>query len=338
MTESQIQDSPDVTERIDLQAVLNARSNKPSDPAAPAPVSPGADPVAPTPPADEPAPPAPADPFVSRFGKAAEEVEAELGRYKWVEEDPFIKTTLEQYRSGQPLDKIVNVLGKDWTKADDEAVIRESLSREGIADKELQDYKLRQDYGDYAPDDDSPEAKLARMSMAKKAAEARSAFVDEQKKFGQPVDHVAKQSADVEKLLSDWHGYVDGATETKALTETKRLALTVDGQTQNLEVDPTKITKLVKGYGDLLGAIGDLPLDRQYQIAAFATDPDQFMRQLVELGKTQAKADLLREERNPAPVTPPAPEGGPNLNQKDRSEWTPEDKAAFVKGATVRKR
>ena len=337
MSESQIQDNPGTDGKIDLQAVLDARANKTPEPATPvAPVTPTPEPESPL--AATPEPATPEDPFISRFGKPAEDVEAEMSRYKWVEEDPFIKTTLEQYRSGQPLDKIVTVLGKDWAKVADEDIIREAYAREGITDKELQDYKLRQDFGDYAPEDESPEAKLARMGLAKKAAESRTALIEEQKKFGQPTDHAAKQEAEVAKWIESWHSQVDSDPQTKALNETKRLALTVDGQTQNLEVDPTTLTKLVKGYGDLLGAIGDLPLDRQYQIAAFATDPEQFMRQLVELGKTQAKADLLREERNPAPVTPPAPEGGPDLNKKDRSEWTAADKAAFANQAIVKKR
>jgi len=318
----------DAPVKIDLKEVLANRNN-------PAAANPPVDPAAPEPPAAPPAPEPepPQDPFMSRFGRPADEIESQLTKTKWVEEDPFIQRVLDQYRQGQSLDKIVTVLGKNWKDAPDEDIIRELYAREGIADKELQEFKLRQDYGDYTPEDDTPEAKLARMSLAKKAAEARSLLLKEQSEFGQPVNHQEKDLQTIQKLVDEWHSQVDSNPMTKALNETKRLPLTIEGQVQNLEVDSNQITKLVKGYGDFLSAIGDLSLERQYQVAAFVSNPEQFMTQLVELGKTTAKEALLREERNPAPVSPPAPPGLPDLGSKNPKDWTAEEKAAFVRGA-----
>ena len=320
-----------VPEKIDLAEVLAARNNPPAPapaPVEPPPVETPAPPVTPA-----PAPEPPADPFVTRFGRPAEEVEKELNQVQWLKEDQFINKVVSLYKGGQPLDKIINTLGKNWKDAPDADIIREVYAREGITDRELQDFKLQQQFGDYTPEDDTPEAKLARMELAKKAAEARTAFLKEQESFGQPVNHPEKMAAEIEKMVADWHSQVDAAPETKAIKETNRLALTVDGQTQNLEVDSAKLSQLVKGYGDLLSAIGDLPLSQQYQVAAFASDPEQFVRQLVELGKTMAKEAFLKEERNPAPVTPPAPPELADLAGIPPAQWTAEQKAMFARGA-----
>lgn len=272
----------------------------------------------------------PPDPFLERLGLPEDAVRKAL-EYKWVEEDPFIKKALETYRTGKPLNEIVSILGKDWTKADDREVLRESLSREGITDKELQDYRIQQIYGGYDAEDESPEARLARIEVSRKAADSRQKLIEEQQSFGSPINHPEKELQELQRQLEDWHGLIDRDPATQILKTTGRMALTLDGQTQNLEVNADAVTALIKNPGDLLGKIGELPLEKALQIAAFISDPDTFVRQWAELGKVQAREAMLREARNPEPVTPATPPM-PDLKGKELKDMTPEEKRAFISG------
>lgn len=293
-------------------------------------------------PTHEPAPaPAPepvvVDPVKEKWGIALDELEPVINRaqqYSWVEEDTFAKTVLSKYREGVPLDEIVKVIGKDWSKAADLDVIREDLARQGITEQDLQDYQIAKTYGEYGEDDDSQEARLAKKALAKKSSEIRGQLIEEQKKFGSPTNHAEKEMQALQAQLQAWHQAIENDPITKAVKETNRLTLTYDGREQNLEVQSGEVVEIAKNPGKLIERFGEMNLSQQYQLAAFLSNPDQFVAQVAELGKIAAKEALLKEERNP--ITPPTPDPSakPRITDKPISEMTTEEKMELLKGAT----
>lgn len=291
-----------------------------------------------TAPAPAPAPePVVVDPVKEKWGIALDELEPVINRaqqYSWVEEDTFAKTVLSKYREGVPLDEIVKVIGKDWSKAADLDVIREDLARQGITEPDLQDYQIAKTYGEFSEDDDSPEAKLARKALAKKSSEIRGQLIEEQKKFGSPTNHAEKEMQALQAQLQAWHQAIENDPITKTVKETNRLTLTYDGREQNLEVQSGEVVEIAKNPGKLIERFGEMNLSQQYQLAAFLSNPEQFIAQVAELGKIAAKEALLKEERNP--ITPPTPDPSakPRITDKPISEWTAEEKMEVLRNAT----
>lgn len=305
----------------------------PTEPAAPQQNEPTPEPV-PAAPAPEPAA---VDPVKEKWGIALDELEPVINRaqqYSWVEEDTFAKTVLSKYREGVPLDEIVKVIGKDWSKAADLDVIREDLARQGITEQDLQDYQIAKTYGEYGEDDDSPEAKLAKKAIARKASEIRGQLIEEQQKFGSPTNHAEKEMQALQAQLQAWHQAIDNDLVTKSMLESNRLTLSYEGREQNLEVPSGEVVDVVKNPGKLIERFGGMSLNQQYQIAAFLSNPEQFIQQVAELGKIAAKEALLKEERNP--VTPPTPDPSakPRITDKPINEWTAEEKMEVLRNAT----
>lgn len=304
----------------------------PTEPAAPQQNEPTPEPApAPTP------EPVVVDPVKEKWGIALDELEPVINRaqqYSWVEEDTFAKTVLSKYREGVPLDEIVKVIGKDWSKATDLDVIREDLARQGITEQDLQDYQIAKTYGEYGEDDDSPEAKLAKKAIAKKSSEIRGQLIEEQKKFGSPTNHAEKEMQALQAQLQAWHQAIENDPITKAVKETNRLTLTYDGREQNLEVQSGEVVEIAKNPGKLIERFGEMNLSQQYQLAAFLSNPEQFVAQVAELGKIAAKEALLKEERNPVAPPTPDPSAKPRITDKPVSEMTTEEKMELIKNAT----
>lgn len=287
-----------------------------------------------TPPVDVP------DPIKERYGIAIDEVGSYIDKanqYSWLEEDTFAKTLLSKYKEGRPIEEVVKIIGKDWSKAADLDVVKEDLARQGITEDDLQEYQIQKLYGEFSEDDDSPEAKLARKQLKRTADELRAKFVKEQEEFGKPVNHQEKEMEQFRQQLQQWHEYIDKDAATKTLTESKRITFTHDGREQNLEVDATKLLETVKSPGKFIEQIGQMPLDMQYKVAAFLSNPDQFIGQLVELGKVAAKEAFLKEERNPEPQPHIEPDLQRKFTDKPISEWTTDEKRTFLKGATLKR-
>jgi len=278
------------------------------------------------------------DPIKDRFGMDAEQLEQKLQQLQdlqWLEEDPFFKKTMEQYRSGKSLNDIANVLGRNWNDASNEEVLREQLVRDGYVEKELQDYKIQEMLKGFSDDDDSVEAKLARKDFAKKADEYRKQLIQEQQDFGKPVDHNAKEVEQLKQQLEQWWNSIDSDPLTEQLEQTSRLELKYGDQTQNLEVDPETLKTFVKDPVSMIDAIGKMELPNHYEVAAFIANPEQFKKQLIEMGKLSVKQEILNEERNPEPKTPdPGPT--PELASIHPKDMTPQQKAEFLRRVTLK--
>lgn len=280
------------------------------------------------------------DPVKERYGIALDELEGVIqkaNQYSWVEEDSFAKTVLEKYREGKSLNDIAQVLGKDWTKASDLDIIREDLARQGITETDLQDYQIGKLFGEFDEGDDSPEAKLTRKQLAKKASELRAQYQEEQKAFGSPTNYQEKEMAEFEKQIAEWQKFIDNDPATKSIVENKRLTFEYDGRQQNLEVDANALVEMTKHPGKFIERLGEMDLETQYKVAAFLQDPNQFIKQVAEIGKLSAKEALLKEERNPEPQPHVEPDLQRKFTDKPISEWTSEEKLKFLREAQIKR-
>ena len=285
--------------------------------------------------------PPPIDPVKERYGIGLDELEGIIQKansYSWVDEDNFAKTLLSKYKEGNKVEDIVKTIGKDWAKADDVDIIREDLARQGFTESDLQDFHIAKLYGEFSPDDDSPEAKIARKQLANKASELRRQYQKEQEDFGKPVNYQEKEMAEFQKQIEQWHQYIEKDASTKTLMDNKRITFQYDGREQNLEVDPTKLVEMVKSPGKFIERIGEMSLATQYQVAAFLSDPEQFIGQIAEIGKLSAKEALLKEERNPEPQQPGIDESAKRkFTDRPVNEWTTDEKMEFLKNAQVKR-
>jgi hypothetical protein len=280
------------------------------------------------------------DPVREKYGIAMDEVGQYIekaNQYSWLEEDTFAKTLLSKYKEGKSIEDVVKIIGKDWSKAADLDLVKEDLARQGITEDDLQEYQIQKLYGEFSEDDDSPEAKLAKKQIKRTADELRAKFIKEQEEFGKPVNHQEKEMEQFRNQLQQWHEYIDKDDATKTLVESKRITFNHDGREQNLEVDASKLLETVKSPGKFIEQIGQMPLDMQYKVAAFLSNPNQFIGQLVELGKVSAKEALLKEERNPEPQPHIEPELRAKFTDKPIKDWTTEEKREFLKNAVVKR-
>jgi hypothetical protein len=280
------------------------------------------------------------DPIREKYGIAMDEVGQYIekaNQYSWLEEDTFAKTLLSKYKEGKSIEDVVKIIGKDWSKAADLDLVKEDLARQGITEDDLQEYQIQKLYGEFSEGDDSPEAKLARKQIERTANELRAKFIKEQEEFGKPVNHQEKEMEQFRNQLQQWHEYIDKDDATKTLVESKRITFNHDGREQNLEVDASKLLETVKSPGKFIEQIGQMPLDMQYKVAAFLSNPNQFIGQLVELGKVSAKEALLKEERNPEPQPHIEPELRAKFTDKPIKDWTTEEKREFLKNAVVKR-
>lgn len=199
----------------------------------------------------------------------------------------------------------------DWNKVPDDKLVMDSLKAKypNMDEQELRDYfNYKYKQGEFDSEEDK---RFGSLSLKAEASEIRQQRIAEQQKFKVPVIEQAKPTAEQlaqeqkikeenEKLIQ----YVNNHESTKALLNSKRVAIKLpDGiKPFNYNVDPKVVLdalynpEAANKYGRLKTGEPDVQL--AYELALFKMNPEQFKRDLINIGKGIGHRKEVEEAQN----------------------------------------
>jgi hypothetical protein len=225
--------------------------------------------------------------------------------------DDFTLEFAEYRKNGGDPYAYLEAKSLDWNKVPDDKLVMDSLKSKypNMDEQELKDYfNYKYKQGEFDSDE---EKRYGSLTLKAEASEIRQQRIAEQQRFKVPVIEQAKPSAEQlaqeqkikeenEKLIQ----YVNNHESTKALLNSKRVAIKLpDGiKPFNYNVDPKVVLdalynpEAANKYGRLKTGEPDVQL--AYELALFKMNPEQFKRDLINIGKGIGHRKEVEEAQN----------------------------------------
>lgn len=234
--------------------------------------------------------------------------EAAKEEYKF--QDDFIKDVVSYYEKTGDLTPYLQAKLVDYKAMSSEQIMRHKLKKDygelsekafdKLYNREVVDkYKL--DIDEY----DEDEVSLGRELLDVEAGKHKAAYIKEQESFKAPESKSQNQEQEIAQQYEQWAKVIGEDSETKKLSETKNL---VWGEDENnlfhYEVKPEELVDMAvnnqKFFDLFAGKEGTVDLKKWYQVAAFAKDPDAFVKSLITHGKSMGEEKIIETVKNPS--------------------------------------
>jgi hypothetical protein len=230
-----------------------------------------------------------------------------------IEKDEFLKGFVNHYLTTGNANAYLEAKGVDWDKKDDLDVlrnqfdrdyadldpkVREKLWRRELADK----YKIKPDLTQ--EEMESEDYEIAQGLLKRDAKKIRDQFKETQKKF-QVVDRKVEEKAPPKFDPAAYKQQLLAEKEVSDFMKNKLLKLGVKGEDGNhYGYEPTNPEQIIemmvddrKFWGTFVNG-KTIDRNKQAKIYAYANNPDEYEKQLVEFGKTLALEERLKEVKN----------------------------------------
>lgn len=235
--------------------------------------------------------------------------------------DEWSKGLFERIKAGHDITPYLEAKTVNLKEMTPEQLFRKKLKDEyGVSGKDLERLYKDEVIDKYKLDPESyeeDEISVGKLRMAKAAEAIRSEYEEKLKPYLQPGP--LKQESETqespkpegpteEEIMAQFKEFeqkLKTSPQTKELLEKKTFIIpTVDDEKFNLEVEsPEELVDMAvnseKFFG-LFNTENGPDLQRFYQVASFARDPDKFIKLLVAHGKELGQAKVLKEIENPS--------------------------------------
>jgi len=263
--------------------------------------------------------------------KSWDEVEAALSAKPQAKEpeykDDYIKKAVEYYNATGDLKPYLEAFSVDYSKMDDEAIMRMNLRKEypTVSQKALDRIyheRVTKKYNLDPDENDAEDIEIGKELMAADAAKIRDESIKQQQAFKAPEvkQPEAPQQPDPEAIKAEIEkikNTVKNDPAGKALLTDKRIVFKHDGNDFNFEVkQPENLIDMVvddsKFWKLFIGADGKVDYNKFFRIAAIASDETAFMGGHLNHAKSQGKGEVLNKIKNTVKPTGDAPKGDRN--------------------------
>lgn len=248
---------------------------------------------------------------MEKLGFTIEEARMAKEKYeslKVFDEDDFLKNFASAYRNHQDPTKVLSLMTTDFSKMSPQELVKYDL-RERYPDVSERVFErlLEEEYSKYGidenaltdEDEDSPDVELMNL----RTREIRQRLTESREKFLASTPS-AQTSAEYEKFIN----FVKSHPATQSLAEQK----VVFGDF-NYAVDKDSLLEYAidgQKFFDMFNHEGQVNLDKFYKVAAFAKDPDAFLKAQNAHAVAKAKIEWLKELKNPSINPTPKPSTG----------------------------
>lgn len=268
-----------------------------------------ADPVN-TDPAPAPAEPAKADPTPEPAKTEPAKADTPKADPAPTFKDDFIKSVVEYYEKTGDLTPYLQAKLVDFQGMSDEEIMRRDL-REAypeVSDKAFEKLYKQQVIDKFKLDADTYEEddiELGKELLKSEASKIRARYQEWQKGFQAPEPEPDNSAEEEARLLKEFEERVKSNELTKAILNDKRIAIkTADGEF-NFEVqDPNALLDMTidndKFFSQFIAGEGEIDYARWYKTSAYAQNPEQFERSLINYGKTLGREEITKEIKNPS--------------------------------------
>ena len=228
--------------------------------------------------------------------------------------DDFIKNAVAYYNENGTLNPYLEAKSVDFTEMGDEKVMRYNLKKQNptLSDKALERLYQRDVINKYSLDNDKfdeDEVELGKELLKADADKLRKSFVDEQKKFVEPVASKNKEDAvELEERKVQWEKTVNSHKLTKDVMDNKRILINFKDETFSYEVDnPKELQEMTldnnKFFNLFADGEGNVDFDRWYRVLTYAADPETYEQSLISHGIGLGQEKVVKDLKNPSKVT-----------------------------------
>ena len=219
--------------------------------------------------------------------------------------DDFIKNAVAYYNENGTLNPYLEATAVNFTEMGDEQVMRYNLKKNNptLSDRAIERLYQRDVINKYSLDEDKfeeDEVELGKELLKADADKLRNTFVDERKKFVEPVVSETKEKAENQKIeRSEWENTVKSNKTTKDVLDNKRILISFKDETFSYEVDnPQELQDMTidnnKFFNLFSDGQGNVDFDKWYRVLTYAADPKLTNNRLYLMVLGWAKKRLLR--------------------------------------------
>jgi len=228
--------------------------------------------------------------------------------------DDFIKNAVAYYNENGTLNPYLEATAVNFTEMGDEQVMRYNLKKNNptLSDRAIERLYQRDVINKYSLDQDKfeeDEVELGKELLKADADKLRNTFVDEQKKFIEPVVSETKEKAENQKIeRSEWESTVKSNKTTKDVLDNKRILISFKDETFSYEVDnPQELQEMTidnnKFFNLFSDGQGNVDFDKWYRVLTYAADPETYEQSLISHGIGLGQEKVVKDLKNPSKVT-----------------------------------
>ena len=228
--------------------------------------------------------------------------------------DDFIKNAVAYYNENGTLNPYLEATAVNFTEMGDEQVMRYNLKKNNptLSDRAIERLYQRDVINKYSLDQDKfeeDEVELGKELLKADADKLRNTFVDEQKKFIEPVVSETKEKAENQKIeRSEWESTVKTNKTTKDVLDNKRILISFKDETFSYEVDnPQELQEMTidnnKFFNLFSDGQGNVDFDKWYRVLTYAADPETYEQSLISHGIGLGQEKVVKDLKNPSKVT-----------------------------------
>jgi hypothetical protein len=237
--------------------------------------------------------------------------------------DSFFADLLEHHANGGDVMEFISVKTRDWNKASDEEIMRDSLRKTygDLSDEDfnaLYDAEVVSKYALSEGDDfTDAEKRVGKIRLKAEADRLRKERIAEQGNFklpdaSKPVDRaqvIQELEQEQSTQYAEYANQVNGNEVTQRLRNDKRIVIGEGKEAYNYAVDSEKVIGSILDTNKLFepclikdaeGKVAGYNFNKAYKLAAFANDMDAYDKALINHGKSLATNDQIEEAVNPA--------------------------------------
>jgi hypothetical protein len=224
--------------------------------------------------------------------------------------DDFIKGAVEYYEKTGDLTPYLQAKTVDFNAMADEDIMRRELREQypDVSDKAFDKLFKQQVVDKYKLDPEQWEeddVDLGKQLLKSEAAKLRAKYQDWQNGFKAPEPTVDNSIEDAQRALQEFAEKTKANEATRSLLESKRIAIKDGDNVFNYELtDPNELLDMTvdnsKFFTQFVNGEGSLDYAKWYKTAAYAKNPEQFEKSLINYGKTLGREEIAKEIKNPS--------------------------------------
>lgn len=224
--------------------------------------------------------------------------------------DDFIKGAVEYYEKTGDLTPYLQAKTVDFNAMADEDIMRRELREQypDVSDKAFDKLYKQQIVDKYKLDPDQYEeddVDLGKELLKSEAAKVRAKYQEWQNGFKAPEPQKDNNVEDAQRALQEFAEKTRQHEVTKALLESKRIAIKNGEGEFNYELaDPNELLDMTvdntKFFTQFVNEEGSLDYAKWYKTAAYSKNPEQFEKSLINYGKTLGREEIAKEIKNPS--------------------------------------
>lgn len=259
--------------------------------------------------------PAKAEPAKVEPAKETPTETAKVDPPKYSFKDDFIKGAVEYYEKTGDLTPYLQAKTIDFNQMADEDVMRRDLREQypDVSEKAFEKLFKQQVVDKFKLDPDQWEEDdidLGKELLKSEASKLRAKYQEWQNGFKAPEretneSQIDTSAEDAQRALEEFAEKTKSSEATKALIESKRIAIKTGDGEFNFEIsDPNQLLEMTidnsKFFTQFVGAEGNLDYAKWYKTTAYAQNPEMFEKSLINYGKTLGREEITKEIKNPS--------------------------------------